>query len=40
MEDLGSVCPFVQILDLLVPHTVDNVTGRLADSSPDGRAGY
>ena len=23
MEDLGTVCPFVQILDLLVPQTVD-----------------
>ena len=26
MDDLGSVCPFVQILDLLVPQTVDHVT--------------
>ena len=23
MEDLGSVCPFVQILDLPVPQTMD-----------------
>ena len=29
MEDLGSVCPFVQILDLPVPQTVDNVTDAL-----------
>ena len=29
MDDLGSVCPFVQILDLLVPQTVDNVTDAL-----------
>ena len=29
VEDLGSVCPFVQILDLLVPQTVDNVTDAL-----------
>ena len=26
MEDLGSVCPFVQILDLLVPQMVGDVT--------------
>ena len=29
MDDLGSVCPFVQILDLPVPQTVDNVTDAL-----------
>ena len=29
MEDLGSVCRFVQILDLPVPQTVDNVTDAL-----------
>ena len=29
MEDLGSVCPFVQILDLPVPQTVDYVTDAL-----------
>ena len=29
MEDLGSVCPFVQILDLLVPQMVENVTDTL-----------
>ena len=29
MEDLGSVCPFVQILDLPVPQAVDNVTDAL-----------
>ena len=29
LEDLGSVCPFVQILDLPVPQTVDNVTDAL-----------
>ena len=29
MEDLGSVCPFVQILDLLVPQTVDYVADAL-----------
>ena len=29
MEDLGSVCPFVQILDLPVPQVVENVTDTL-----------
>ena len=29
MEDLGTVCPFVQILDLPVPQTVDYVTDAL-----------
>ena len=29
MDDLGSICPFVQILDLPVPQTVDNVTDAL-----------
>ena len=29
MEDLGSVCPFVQILDLPVPQTVDYVADAL-----------
>ena len=29
MEDLGSVCPLVQILDLPVPQMVDNVTDTL-----------
>ena len=29
MDDLGSVCPFVQILDLPVPQTVDYVEGAL-----------
>ena len=29
MEDLGSVCPFVQILDLPVPQLVENVTDTL-----------
>ena len=29
MEDLGAVCPFVQILDLPVPQLVDNVLGAL-----------
>ena len=29
MEDLGTVCPFVQILDLPVPQTVDSVTDAL-----------
>ena len=29
MEDLGSVCPFVQILDLPVPQTVDYVEDAL-----------
>ena len=29
MDDLGSVCPFVQILDLPVPQTVDNGTDAL-----------
>ena len=29
MEDLGSVCPFVQILDLPVPQTVDYVVDSL-----------
>ena len=29
MDDLGSVCQFVQILDLPVPQTVDNVTDAL-----------
>ena len=29
MEDLGTVCPFVQILDLPVPQTVENVTDAL-----------
>ena len=41
MEDLGSVCPFVQILDLPVPADGGLRDGRLADAgSPDGRAGY
>ena len=29
MEDLGTFCPFVQILDLPVPQTVDNVADAL-----------
>ena len=29
MEDLGSVCPFVQILDLPVPQMVENFTDTL-----------
>ena len=29
MEDLGTVCPFVQILDLPVPQTVDYVADAL-----------
>ena len=29
LEDLGTVCPFVQILDLPVPQTVDNVADAL-----------
>ena len=29
MEDLGTVCPYVQILDLPVPQMVDNVTDTL-----------
>ena len=29
MEDLGSVCPFVQILDLPVPQMVDHVADAL-----------
>ena len=29
MEDLGSVCPFVQILDLPVPQMVERVTDTL-----------
>ena len=29
LEDLGSVCPFVQILDLPVPQMVGDVTDAL-----------
>ena len=29
IEDLGTVCPYVQILDLPVPHVVENVTDTL-----------
>ena len=38
MEDLGSVCPIVQILDLPVPQMVESVTDTLADPGfPDCR---